>query len=62
MPFNMRHLRWPLTYTLAEGAATAQRAAVKEKLAGDLAERIRAVLESSPVNPNCSRKRMGNKD
>ena len=52
LPFNMRHLRWPLTYTLAEGAETAQRADAKEKLVGDLAERIRAVLESGPAKPN----------
>lgn len=52
LPFNMRHRRWPLTYTLAEGAETAQRADAREKLAGDLAEHIRAVLESSPANPN----------
>lgn len=52
LPFNMRHLRWPLTYTLAEGAETAQRADEKKKLVDDLAERIRAVLESVPAKPN----------
>ena len=48
LPFNMRHLRWPLTYTLAEGAEKAHRSDVKEKLVNDLAAAIRAVLENAP--------------
>ena len=52
LPFNMRHLSWPLTYTLAEGAETAQRADVRGELVDDLVERIRAVLGSVPAKPS----------
>ncbi len=49
LPFNMRHLRWPMTYSLAEGAETADRSRVRKKLVDDLADAIRAVLENAPA-------------
>ncbi len=46
LPFNMRHLRWPITYELAEGA---EKAEVRKQLVDQLAGAIRAVLETGPV-------------
>jgi hypothetical protein len=48
LPFNMRHLRWPLVYTLPDGSAT-DRTDIREKLASGLAHAIRAVLDSTPT-------------
>ena len=51
LPFNMRHLKWPLTYELAEGA---ERSEVRKKLVGDLADAIRAVVEGDPAEASIS--------
>lgn len=44
LPFNVRHLRWPLTYELAEGD---QKSEVRKKLVGKLTDAIREVLKNA---------------
>lgn len=46
MPFDMRHLRWPILYNLPDGAEEADRRTERERLARLLAEAIRTVLAS----------------
>jgi hypothetical protein len=55
MPFDMRHLRWPLTYNLPDGADEATRTAEREKLAKALAAAIRAILESQEYRSSLPR-------
>jgi hypothetical protein len=44
LPFNMRHLRFPLTYNLPEGADPEERRAVRAELVDRLADAIGAIL------------------
>jgi hypothetical protein len=46
MPFDMAHLRFPITYDLPDGASDAVRRAVREQLAKELEAALRAVFES----------------
>lgn len=43
-PFDFKHLRWPITYTLAPDCSDAQLKKCKERLTGDLEKAILAVL------------------
>jgi hypothetical protein len=45
-PFNMRHLRNPITYHLGESAGQEERVKIKENLANDLYEAIKIIVES----------------
>ena len=47
LPFNMRHLRHPLTYSLAEGASPEDKAEVKRDLIKQVSEAIRAILDNN---------------
>ncbi|HLG13179.1 MAG TPA: hypothetical protein VJH03_01480 [Blastocatellia bacterium] len=49
LPFDMRHLRHPITYRMTEEVGGDQRASIKAALAKKLADAIRLVLESAPV-------------
>jgi hypothetical protein len=49
LPFNMRHLRWPIRYTLP--AADATRSAVRMRLVDRLAEAIQAVITNGRLDP-----------
>jgi hypothetical protein len=49
MPFDMRHLRYPITYSCPEGAPEDQRRAARDDLAKKLEGAIRAVLQSTPA-------------
>lgn len=53
LPFNMRHLRWPLRYTLPDGNGV--RDSVRKQLVDKLARAIRAVLDNAPVEPALER-------
>ncbi len=50
LPFNMRHVVWPVTYSLPEDATAEQKKKEKERLAKILAEAIRASLDTLPPN------------
>ncbi len=45
LPFDMRHLRMPLTYDLKEDAAADERSRVKARLSDDLTEAIELILK-----------------
>lgn len=47
LPFDLRHLRHPLTYNLPDGATDDQRRAEKEKLVPHLKSAIKAILAST---------------
>jgi hypothetical protein len=49
LPFDLRHLRWPLCYELAGDDTAEVRAEQRKKLTKDLTEAIRACLESVAV-------------
>ena len=51
LPFNVRHVRWPIRYTLLDGADATARADVRNQLVNELAKCIRTVLDSLPVAP-----------
>jgi hypothetical protein len=55
LPFDLRHVRWPLFYHLPEDAAPEVKAEVKRKLIKDLAFRIRSCLRDLPEIPAASR-------
>ena len=46
VPFDLAHARWPIRYTLKEGASDQQRERKREELAVELAEAIRTILTS----------------
>lgn len=46
LPFNMRHLRNPLTYNLPEGATEQKRRTVKERLIQDIVKAIETIIKS----------------
>lgn len=48
LPFNLRHLRWPITYTLAEDALLEIKAQEKRKLVKILDKAIRDSLAAAP--------------
>ncbi len=50
MPFDMRHLRNPITYRLNEAANDEERAKVKENLANDLFVALKTIVESGILN------------
>jgi len=50
LPFDMRHLRHPITYRLDENAAPEEKAQTKEQLTSDLIEAIRLILKSGVIN------------
>lgn len=49
MPFDMRHLRWPITYNCPEDASPDVRRREKESLAKTLAAAIKGILGASPA-------------
>ncbi len=51
IPFNLRHLRWPIRYKLAENASREEKKKEKQKLARELKIAIRACLETLPEPP-----------
>lgn len=48
LPFNMRHMRWPLRYHLMEDTRGDKRKKAKEGLVADLSEAILTVIKSEP--------------
>lgn len=50
MPFDMRHLRNPITYHLDQTADEKERAKIKEKLANDLYGALRIIVETGILN------------
>ncbi len=46
MPFDMAHLRFPITYHLRDGASETERQAAREQLANELEGALRAVFDS----------------
>ncbi len=44
LPFDMRHLRWPITYSLASEAPVEERAKAKEHLVASFCEALRPVI------------------
>src|ERR1700733_12697963 len=46
LPFDMAHLRFPMTYDLAEGASDADRRSVRAALAGELERALRTIFTS----------------
>lgn len=64
LPFNMRHVKWPITYNLAESATPTEKKAETERLVKILEGAIRASLGSIPnvSNETVSFPRMGAKD
>lgn len=46
LPFNMRHLRWPLQYRLADDTKEEERARVREDLVGEIKNAIKLIIES----------------
>jgi hypothetical protein len=55
LPFDLRHVRWPLFYHLPEDATPEIKAEVKRKLIKDLASRIRTCLRDLPETPAAPR-------
>jgi hypothetical protein len=51
LPFNMRHLRRPITYDLPPGATTEERSVAKDGLVKDLVRALGAVLEVASAAP-----------
>jgi hypothetical protein len=45
LPFNMKHLRWPIRYCLPADAETSKRAEVLAELTDDLSKALRSVVE-----------------
>lgn len=46
LPFNMKHLRWPIRYNLPNGADEEARTAARSQLVGDLKSALRAIVQS----------------
>ena len=51
LPFNMRHLRWPLRYTLHDGSDSAHRGEIRTQLVNSLTTAIRSVLSNASIQP-----------
>ena len=49
LPFNMRHLRWPLTYELKQEESQQRRSQVREELVKALCTDIRAILRDQSL-------------
>jgi len=49
LPFNLRHVRWPICYSLSEDASQEYRAKEKKQLAATLKKAILASLATVPV-------------
>lgn len=49
LPFNMRHLLWPLTYNLPDNYAPHERAAVRDGLVAELSNAIRTILQNDQL-------------
>lgn len=52
MPFDLAHVRFPITYHLEESAPDSKRRKVREVLADELAEALKVILKSMPVVSN----------
>lgn len=50
LPFNMRHLRNPICYSLEEGSSTEERAAIKKQLVLSLSKAIETVVISGALS------------
>jgi hypothetical protein len=50
LPFDMRHLRHPLTYHLNEDATPEERSRVKKELVGELTSAIEMILKKNLIN------------
>lgn len=50
LPFDMRHLRHPISYKLDENATPEEKAQIKEQLTNDLAGAVRVILESGVLS------------
>lgn len=50
LPFNMRHVKWPITYSLSDSASSEEKRKEKERLVKVLEGAIRACIESLPGN------------
>jgi hypothetical protein len=46
LPFDIRHMRWPIAYNLLADADKATRTAVRKELAKDLKKAVAAIIES----------------
>jgi hypothetical protein len=47
LPFNMKHLRWPIRYLLSESADAAKRTEVQGGLVDELKTALRSIIQSS---------------
>jgi len=47
LPFNMKHLRWPIQYNLSATTDAATRQEVKAKLTEDLTSALRSIIENN---------------
>lgn len=54
LPFNMRHLRNPITYKLAENEGMEERTSVKTELVKQLGQAIRLILKNLPSEAQLS--------
>ncbi len=50
LPFDMKHLRWPFSYTLSPDSTPKEKAEAKKLLVNYLAGQIKAIIESGLVN------------
>ena len=52
LPFNVRHIKWPITYTLASKLTSQKRQEQKKELVGNLVVALREALkETAPTGP-----------
>jgi hypothetical protein len=55
LPFDMRHLRHPLTYSLAEGASSEDRSKIKNELSGKLAAAIELIIKENIIEKSATK-------
>src|SRR5207247_9549828 len=49
LPFDLRHLRWPIKYHLSSDADASETQAVLEALVSNLAGALKLILQGAPV-------------
>jgi hypothetical protein len=52
LPFDMRHLRFPISYSLTEETTPAEKAEIKDRLIKQLSEAIQLIIEKGIVEGN----------
>ncbi len=55
LPFNMKHLRWPITYCLPEGSNDATKQKVRGELVATLTVALKAIAESEEFQASAPR-------